>query len=72
MKRCLFGIFIILSRGQIVPESLTKDEKFVLKEKTLEMFRHAFDSYMNNAYPADELMPLRSVIKFSYDIIFIT
>ena len=66
MKRCLIGIFIILGTGQIVPESFTKDEKYVLKEQTLQMFRHAFDSYMNNAYPADELMPLRTDINLYY------
>ena len=33
-------------------------EKRRLLDKTLEMFNHAFTSYMTNAYPADELMPL--------------
>lgn len=28
------------------------------REETLEMFYHAYRSYMENAYPADELMPL--------------
>jgi mannosidase alpha-like ER degradation enhancer 3 len=28
------------------------------REKTKEMFLHAYNSYMENAYPADELMPL--------------
>lgn len=28
------------------------------REETLEMFYHAYRSYMDNAYPADELMPL--------------
>lgn len=28
------------------------------REEALEMFYHAYRSYMNNAYPADELMPL--------------
>jgi len=33
-------------------------EKKRLKDKTLEMFNHAYSNYMKNAYPADELMPL--------------
>lgn len=28
------------------------------REEVLEMFHHAYRSYMDNAYPADELMPL--------------
>lgn len=28
------------------------------REEALEMFYHAYRSYMDNAYPADELMPL--------------
>ncbi|XP_071490200.1 ER degradation-enhancing alpha-mannosidase-like protein 3 [Diadema antillarum] len=33
-------------------------DKNARKEEVLEMFRHAYDSYMTYAYPADELMPL--------------
>ncbi|XP_002739935.1 ER degradation-enhancing alpha-mannosidase-like protein 3 [Saccoglossus kowalevskii] len=33
-------------------------DKSALKHQVLEMFNHAFDSYMTYAYPADELMPL--------------
>ncbi|KAH3793804.1 hypothetical protein DPMN_147326 [Dreissena polymorpha] len=32
--------------------------KLKLKEKVVEMFNHAYGSYMKNAFPADELMPL--------------
>ncbi|KAK3088771.1 hypothetical protein FSP39_023586, partial [Pinctada imbricata] len=28
------------------------------RDKVVEMFHHAYDSYMQNAFPADELMPL--------------
>ncbi|ESP01710.1 hypothetical protein LOTGIDRAFT_139192 [Lottia gigantea] len=31
---------------------------FFFRNQVLEMFDHAYKSYMNNAYPADELMPL--------------
>ena len=33
-------------------------EKRRLRDQTVGMFRHAYDSYMKYAYPADELMPL--------------
>lgn len=33
-------------------------QPFVCREEALEMFYHAYRSYMKNAYPADELMPL--------------
>ncbi|XP_038063817.1 ER degradation-enhancing alpha-mannosidase-like protein 3 [Patiria miniata] len=36
----------------------TTVNKSALKEEVLEMFNHAFSSYMTYAYPADELMPL--------------
>lgn len=29
-----------------------------IREAAREMFYHAYNAYMNNAYPADELMPL--------------
>ncbi|GFN81159.1 alpha-1,2-mannosidase [Plakobranchus ocellatus] len=37
---------------------MSKEEKATLREKSLEMFDHAFGAYMEHAYPADELMPL--------------
>jgi len=64
MKRCLFGIFLIVClghvQGHIAPldTGFDKNEKLLLRDKTLEMFRHAYNSYMTHAYPADELMPL--------------
>ncbi|XP_077987220.1 ER degradation-enhancing alpha-mannosidase-like protein 3 [Glandiceps talaboti] len=33
-------------------------DKTTLKRQVVEMFNHAYDSYMTYAYPADELMPL--------------
>lgn len=30
----------------------------VCREEAREMFYHAYNAYMDNAYPADELMPL--------------
>lgn len=37
---------------------MSKDEKQGLMEKAKEMFYHAYNNYMDHAYPADELMPL--------------
>jgi mannosidase alpha-like ER degradation enhancer 3 len=39
-------------------EEVSIKEKRNLREKTLEMFQHAYKNYMKYAYPADELMPL--------------
>lgn len=38
--------------------SMSKEEKQGLMEKAKEMFYHAYNNYMDHAYPADELMPL--------------
>ncbi|XP_007894435.2 ER degradation-enhancing alpha-mannosidase-like protein 3 isoform X1 [Callorhinchus milii] len=37
---------------------MTKEEKGKYRDQILEMFDHAYGSYMKHAYPADELMPL--------------
>merc|ERR1712142_830874 len=60
MIRCLCGILGIVIGLQMGmnPGHVDVREKAAMKDKTLEMFRHAYDSYMHNAYPADELMPL--------------
>ncbi|TNN70741.1 ER degradation-enhancing alpha-mannosidase-like protein 3 [Liparis tanakae] len=39
-------------------QSMTPEEKTVIRDQIVEMFDHAFGSYMKYAYPADELMPL--------------
>ncbi|XP_029157312.1 ER degradation-enhancing alpha-mannosidase-like protein 3 isoform X2 [Nylanderia fulva] len=39
-------------------EYMSKEEKETLKEEARDMFYHAYNAYMDNAYPADELMPL--------------
>ncbi|XP_071948270.1 ER degradation-enhancing alpha-mannosidase-like protein 3 [Antedon mediterranea] len=46
--------------GSGQPEHKTNNrvDKASLKNQVLEMFNHAFNSYMDFAYPADELMPL--------------
>ncbi|XP_060521130.1 ER degradation-enhancing alpha-mannosidase-like protein 3 [Cylas formicarius] len=37
---------------------MTKEERIKLREEARDMFYHAYNAYMENAYPADELMPL--------------
>ncbi|CAH0546636.1 unnamed protein product [Brassicogethes aeneus] len=37
---------------------ITNAEKHQLREEARDMFYHAYNAYMENAYPADELMPL--------------
>ncbi|KAM3968804.1 ER degradation enhancer, mannosidase alpha-like 2 [Aphomia sociella] len=37
---------------------MSKSERLSLREESRKMFYHAYDAYMYNAYPADELMPL--------------
>ncbi|XP_037559321.1 ER degradation-enhancing alpha-mannosidase-like protein 3 [Dermacentor silvarum] len=39
-------------------EAVTTEERVQLREQVKEMFYHAYRAYMDNAYPADELMPL--------------
>ncbi|KAJ6634826.1 ER degradation-enhancing alpha-mannosidase-like protein 3 [Pseudolycoriella hygida] len=48
-----------LVRGDSVPtHNMSNKERNELKEEAREMFYHAYNAYMDNAYPADELMPL--------------
>ncbi|XP_014613014.1 PREDICTED: ER degradation-enhancing alpha-mannosidase-like protein 3, partial [Polistes canadensis] len=37
---------------------MNKEEREALKDEARDMFYHAYNAYMENAYPADELMPL--------------
>ncbi|KAF7696767.1 hypothetical protein HF521_005185 [Silurus meridionalis] len=39
-------------------QAMSAEEKSKIREQILEMFDHAYGSYMKYAYPADELMPL--------------
>ncbi|XP_058473138.1 ER degradation-enhancing alpha-mannosidase-like protein 3 [Solea solea] len=39
-------------------QGMTPEEMTVIRNKIIEMFDHAYGSYMKYAYPADELMPL--------------
>ncbi|XP_078478975.1 ER degradation-enhancing alpha-mannosidase-like protein 3 [Lampetra planeri] len=37
---------------------MSREEKHRLRNQVVEMFDHAYQNYMDHAYPADELMPL--------------
>ncbi|KAG5834192.1 hypothetical protein ANANG_G00258900 [Anguilla anguilla] len=45
----------VLGRGT---QAMSAEEKTTIRGQVLEMFDHAYGSYMKYAYPADELMPL--------------
>lgn len=57
----MFGCSIqaLLAASEDDPlEYMSKEEREALKEESKDMFYHAYNAYMDNAYPADELMPL--------------
>ncbi|XP_032428104.1 ER degradation-enhancing alpha-mannosidase-like protein 3 isoform X1 [Xiphophorus hellerii] len=39
-------------------EAMSREEKQKFRNQVVEMFDHAYQNYMDHAYPADELMPL--------------
>ncbi|BET00321.1 Glycosyl hydrolase family 47 [Nesidiocoris tenuis] len=58
---CLWACWVITVIGNhdddhVLP--MTNQEREALKEEARDMFYHAYNAYMDNAYPADELMPL--------------
>ncbi|KAK3921243.1 ER degradation-enhancing alpha-mannosidase-like protein 3 [Frankliniella fusca] len=53
----LLSTFICVM-GLTSPPLISPDERLELREEARDMFYHAFNAYMENAYPADELMPL--------------
>ncbi|XP_028830278.1 ER degradation-enhancing alpha-mannosidase-like protein 3 isoform X2 [Denticeps clupeoides] len=53
----LTALLLSGAAGQEAP-GMTAEEKTRIRDQILEMFDHAYGSYMKYAYPADELMPL--------------
>ncbi|XP_038216675.1 ER degradation-enhancing alpha-mannosidase-like protein 3 [Zerene cesonia] len=49
---------ICVSTEEETTQRMTKAERVRLREDARRMFYHAYNAYMDNAYPADELMPL--------------
>ncbi|CAD6997621.1 unnamed protein product [Ceratitis capitata] len=54
-----FVIFASLVFSESLPtQNMSRKERTELRNEARDMFNHAYTAYMNNAYPADELMPL--------------
>ncbi|XP_026497726.2 ER degradation-enhancing alpha-mannosidase-like protein 3 [Vanessa tameamea] len=53
----IFAI-IYVKTDEEASSHMSKTERISLREESRQMFYHAYDAYMDNAYPADELMPL--------------
>ncbi|GAA0146410.1 hypothetical protein LIER_06375 [Lithospermum erythrorhizon] len=57
----IFLISLILSDifiCRIISDGVTREEAKELRDEVREMFYHAFNGYMDNAFPRDELRPL--------------
>ncbi|XP_045541430.1 ER degradation-enhancing alpha-mannosidase-like protein 3 [Papilio machaon] len=54
----ILAFVCVSTEDEPVPSQMTKAERIQLREEARSMFYHAYDAYMDNAYPADELMPL--------------
>lgn len=54
---CLGPASVFAHLGDVA-QAMTREEQELLKEEARDMFYHAYRAYMENAYPADELMPL--------------
>ncbi|XP_048064799.1 ER degradation-enhancing alpha-mannosidase-like protein 3 isoform X4 [Megalobrama amblycephala] len=53
-----FLLLFFMGTSIRLSETMSRDEKSKLRNQVLEMFDHAYQNYMDHAYPADELMPL--------------
>lgn len=53
-----FVLLLLLGFSVRISKTMTRDEKHRLRNQVVEMFDHAYQNYMDHAYPADELMPL--------------
>ncbi|CAG5008123.1 unnamed protein product [Parnassius apollo] len=54
----ILAIICVSTEEEAAVHRMTRAEKQQLREESRRMFYHAYDAYMDNAYPADELMPL--------------
>ena len=51
--------FLVLSSSVTTVCGVITDKEIIeLREESKDMFYHAYNAYMYNAFPADELMPL--------------
>ncbi|KAL0478045.1 ER degradation enhancer, mannosidase alpha-like [Acrasis kona] len=51
----IFVLFTLLEKNVIC---MSKNETAIWRDRVKDMFMHAYNSYMNNAFPQDELKPL--------------
>ncbi|XP_062854894.1 ER degradation-enhancing alpha-mannosidase-like protein 3 isoform X2 [Trichomycterus rosablanca] len=58
MQPLVFVLLLLLGCSVRPSQSMSKEEKLRLRNQVVEMFDHAYQNYMDHAYPADELMPL--------------
>ncbi|CAK1588810.1 unnamed protein product [Parnassius mnemosyne] len=54
----ILAIICVSTEDEAAVPRMTRAERQQLREESRRMFYHAYDAYMDNAYPADELMPL--------------
>ncbi|XP_032293845.1 ER degradation-enhancing alpha-mannosidase-like protein 3 isoform X2 [Drosophila virilis] len=55
----LLIVCVLSDDASTIPtQNMSHKERAELREEAREMFYHAYHAYMENAYPADELMPL--------------
>ncbi|XP_061593645.1 ER degradation-enhancing alpha-mannosidase-like protein 3 isoform X1 [Cololabis saira] len=54
------ALFLLMLLGALcnLGQAMSREEKHKLRNQVVEMFDHAYQNYMDHAYPADELMPL--------------
>lgn len=62
-QQCMTCIFVLILSlisfdQKLYVSCMSKNEKLSLKARTIQMFDHAFNSYMKYAFPADEIMPI--------------
>ncbi|XP_039533036.1 ER degradation-enhancing alpha-mannosidase-like protein 3 isoform X3 [Pimephales promelas] len=53
-----FLLLFFMGTSIRLSETMGRDERNKLRNQVVEMFDHAYQNYMDHAYPADELMPL--------------
>ncbi|XP_028818968.1 ER degradation-enhancing alpha-mannosidase-like protein 3 isoform X2 [Denticeps clupeoides] len=58
MQLFLSLVLLVLGTSFRLAHGMSREERHKLRDQVVEMFDHAYQSYMDHAYPADELMPL--------------
>nr|XP_015211811.1 PREDICTED: ER degradation-enhancing alpha-mannosidase-like protein 3 isoform X1 [Lepisosteus oculatus] len=58
VRIALVVLLLLLGATCRLGGAMTREERQRLRNQVIEMFDHAYQNYMDHAYPADELMPL--------------